>query len=243
MIWDWVMLAIKFFFLSMVAFVTSSAEIPSVLSFSYVSNSELQLTSAKILTTAYQRLGIKLNFVGLPSKRGLYQSDHGVLDGEVLRVSDIDKHYLNLYKVPVQLYCMSGIAITTYHQTQFDDINHLLKYRLAIYNGIYWQEKFIEGFNGRYSRTSSTEKQLRLLKMNRVDYALVTRSSALKLMRNKFKDSHFIEVKPMISEFYLYHFLNKKYSHLIPLITQQLQEMKESGEMADIWEKRLQHPV
>ena len=97
MIWDWVMLAIKFFFLSMVAFVTSSAEIPSVLSFSYVSNSELQLTSAKILTTAYQRLGIKLNFVGLPSKRGLYQSDHGVLDCEVLRVSDIDKHYLNLY--------------------------------------------------------------------------------------------------------------------------------------------------
>lgn len=212
-------------------------ELPSQLSFSYINNSEFQLTAATIISLAYCRLGIKVNLQGVPSKRGLLLSNSGQLDGEVIRVAAIDQQYPNLMAVPVRLFEMQGVAFTHNGATNFDDINAILRYRVALENGIFWEDDFAKGPLLQLTRVDSIEKQFKLLKMGRVDYILASRTSAEHVISHKFSDFNIVAVEPEINNTYLFHYLNKKHQWLIPLVEQQLEKMRKSGELERIWRK------
>jgi len=227
-------------FLFVVYFPCSSAAqvLPKQLNFGYVENDQLSLTVTKILTIAYQELAIELQFVALPSKRSLLQSDSGQIDGEVLRIDNIDNLYSNLIAIPVPLFNFVGMAYTINCPTRITDATDILNARVAIHSGMVWQEKFIAQGPGSYTRVNNEESLFKLLIAKRVDYVLLGRSSATELLNTTYAKHNIVAVSPQITQSSLFHYVHRKHQDLVPLITRALKKMRVSGELAKIWRHR-----
>ncbi|NRA84918.1 MAG: transporter substrate-binding domain-containing protein, partial [Gammaproteobacteria bacterium] len=221
-----------------ISFYSASKEPPSELTLGYVEDSELQLTAASIIATAYRRLGIAIQLQSYPSKRSLHLSNRGVLDGEVLRVDHISNDFENLIKIDVPIYQFSGVAYTVNRSATVDNIASIFNYRVAIMRGIFWQEELAEQFNGQITRVDSTKRQFKLLEMGRVDYIITGRATAEKILNNSFVNNQFVEVVPGIKKYALFHFLNAKHQHILPLITNELRDMQQTGEIERVWNSR-----
>jgi len=224
-------------YLFVVFFTCSSAAqaLPKQLTFGYVENAQRPLTVTKILTIAYQRLGIELKFVGLPAKRSLQQSDSGQIDGEVLRIANIDKIYPNLIAIPLPLSHFVGMAFTINAPADVTDATDILTARVAIHSGMVWQEKFIDHGPGFYTRVNNDESLFKLLIADRVDYVLLARSSETELANTTYAKHNIVPVSPPITQSSLFHYVHRKHQYLVPLITRQLKKMRASGELASLW--------
>jgi len=56
-----------------------------------------------VLIEAFKRIGYKLDIRVLPAERSLLISNRGIIDGEVQRISGMEKDYPNLIRVPEKL--------------------------------------------------------------------------------------------------------------------------------------------
>lgn len=209
--------------------------LPKELTFSYIENDERQLTAASVITTVYARLGIKINLLALPAKRSLFQSGTGQVDGEILRILKVQQIYPDLLAVPVNIFELNGMAYTIDGSKEFVNVKDILSSRIAIHRGIVWQETFIEKGLGLYTRVNATARLVRLLVTNRVDYVLIEQTRGSKLLNAPVEGHQIVEVSPAIIQTSSFHFSHRKHQALVPLVTKQLEQMKASGELAELW--------
>jgi polar amino acid transport system substrate-binding protein len=203
-----------------------------------ISSVDNQLTlplEQEILQQAYQRLGIEVSIIGLPSKRALRSANAGVTDGEAARIAAIAQEYPNLIKIavpiridPMSLFVRAGdeFAVAGWESIPKDNI---LGYR----RGIKVAENAIAE-HGIDSYAGDNMKQLfEQLSRGRLDIVL-TGPIGLEAILSDPQFEKIVQLDPPVQISYLYHFLHKKHAALVPEITRVLQEMEIEGKLQKI---------
>lgn len=209
----------------------SSPETP--LQFAQVANSTciITMTGRRILTEAYNTLGIPIIFIEQPAERALRQSNKGVNDGELLRISGLSKTYENLIRIPVTLFTTEVRVFTRKQILNFEDWDSLRPYHIGIHRG----HKYAELNTEEMTRTIVTHREniFKMLQAGRFDLTIADRHAGQEHI-NKLHLNRVKMLSPPLERNPLFHYLHKKHQTLIPRITATLRTMKASGRIEAI---------
>ena len=92
---------------SVIIFICSTLPLSATdtLTFSSIENSGFTPFAKSIILKAYENEGIQVSINPLPAKRALKTANYGKeVDGELFRISGIEKKYPNL--IPIKIYCL-----------------------------------------------------------------------------------------------------------------------------------------
>jgi len=187
-----------------------------------------QLIASKVLEKAYTRAEIKIKPIFLPPQESLEQSNTGITDGELARIKNITKLYPNLRQVPVQIVSVEAVAFSKDTSLKIQSWNDLRGHSVTIIKGA----KFIEIGTKNIPRklVLSFHEAFEALHNGETDIVVAPKLAGIRLnFKKEYTDIK--AISPALQKKALYHFVHKKNSHLIPIITPILQKMKESGEI------------
>jgi len=185
-----------------------------------------------ILKEAYKRLGLEFTVEKYPAKRSLFNADKGITDGEIHRISGLQKEFPNLIEIQVPIVKLEWMIYSKKHNFKVDGIESIKPYSISTRRGIIFAERIVKKARS-HLLVNGWVQVLATLELDRVDLALIPKIPALKLLQKNSKEVHVL--MPPYQEFYLYHYLHKKHEKLIPKITKVLKEMESSGGILDIW--------
>lgn len=192
---------------------------------------------AAILEEAYGKIGYRVSFMALPTKRSLHLADKGALDGEVQRVDGLEKEYTNLVKVPEPLFMHIGSVYTKTVQVEIKDWESLTPYSVGIRRGVKFAEKATAKHPDRLM-VGSFEQLIHIIQKGRVDLIVGSRYYFDDYIRKK-NITDVKRIDPPIHVKPLFHYLHRKNIELVPALTRTLQEMTASGESDQIRIKTL----
>lgn len=199
-----------------------------VYTFSGGENNTVMLIASKVLQKAYERAGIETKPLFLTLEESLQRSNSGRTDGELARIKNITRLYPNLRQVPVEIVAVEAIAFSKNSDLDIKKWSDLQGHKLTIVKGTKFIERGTKDIPKQTARTF--EEAFRSLHKDETEIVVVPKLAGLSLSyANKYKDIR--PVSSALQRLPLYHFVHKKNSHLIPIITPILQDMKESGEI------------
>ncbi len=186
-------------------------------------NTAVNLICSKILLEAYQQLGIKIKIEKFPSKRALFMSNSGQVDGEVCRIEGIDEDYSHLIRVPVTLQSRNAVVFTKKHGLSISGWHDLKPHKIGILRGA---ELAKQKTAGMVVHSATTIEQLfHMLDKGRVDVVVMERIMGMVIIKKLELEGVSI-VEPALVTFNLYHYLHNNQAALIPALVKVLQEMK-----------------
>ncbi|RED49854.1 substrate-binding periplasmic protein [Aestuariispira insulae] len=222
----WFLVTFLLFFRSL------SAPAQETLVISGIEKSSYATISERVMREAYGRMGITVEFSGLPAERALVVADSGRVDGELYRIKNVHLKYPNLIMLPVPIGIMEGIAITTdpgIELKNWDDLGH---YSVCIRTGVKFAEAGTRHLQ--VQTVNSNELMFQMLGLERCDVIVLARLTSIALAQefsrreNKPVQYHLLQTYP------LFHYLHKKNAHLVPELTTVLEAMKSEGRIAAI---------
>ncbi len=199
-------------------------------------DSPLSEIGLKILHEAYQRIGIQIKARVLPAERALHMANNGQVDGEVLRIRGIEKHYPNLRMATVTVITLEGVVFTKDVTFEVTGWESLKPYTIGILRGSKFAQKGTLGMT--VEEVATYEQVLLKLRHGRTDVAVMARTNGLVVI-GKLNMKGIRVLEPPLITTDLYHYLHKKHEQLIPKITQVLQKMKAEGRIREIWEQAI----
>ena len=212
-------------------FTESYAQPKIKLSFSTIENSVNAQVSSAVMTEAYKRIGVQIEIIPLPAKRTLIESNKGRFDGELFRLDGINIKWPNLIRVNVPINYMEGVVITTGLTFEVDGWKSLQLYEIGIRRGIRFSD---DGTIGMKRQIVNSNKILfSMLKYDRLDLIVVTRSNGLKEMKI-LNDPNFKMLEPTIETYPLFHYLHTKNKAMVPKIEAVLLRMQNEGALEKI---------
>jgi len=176
---------------------------------------------------AYKKLGIEIEIHRLPSARSGRNADQGIDDGNGPRISDYEKFFPNLVKVPEKVIDFDFVGFTLDPAINPKGWDDLASYNIGMVTG--W--KLIEVNAKKYktlTKVRNTEQLFKLLKNGRADVVLIERWQGLYQAKQLGLDNIHV-VEPPFAQKEMFFFLNKKHQALVPKLTQALRAMKEDG--------------
>ncbi|WP_031484799.1 substrate-binding periplasmic protein [Maridesulfovibrio frigidus] len=189
----------------------------------------------ELLTICFERMGIKIDVMPMPSERSLYNANAGTQDGNFLRTEGISKSYPNLIKVPEPFFANTIVAFSHNKNIKIDGWKSLLPYRVAWVKG--WKNCERELSTAKSVTQVRNEKALFLfLEKKRADvgvFGLHTGSVMLK----KLNITSVYPLSPAIVVSNLYLYVNKKHASMIPQIVKTIKEMKLDGTFGKVINK------
>lgn len=192
-------------------------------------------TAEKVISEAYEELGIDIMIKYLPGNRALFLSNKGEADGELVRINGIEKRYKNLLMIPIPIYIMEGLAITKVPEIKnWSPENKGLK--IARVRGILWSEKITKGMNAIVFNDYDT--LFKVMSFRAIDIALVARLPFIEKQKI-YNIKGLRGLEPPLVEIGLYHYLNKKHSGIVPEITEVLKKMDKTGRISKIKEETI----
>ena len=187
--------------------------------------------SARVLKEAYKRINIEVEFKKMPAERSIENSNNGLLDGEVNRITGIEKQYSNLIMIPFPINFLEGVAFTKKQNITINGWDSLKPYTIAIRLGTKFAEYGTKGMN--VSKFVSNEKIFDLVSENRYDICISSRVVGL----YQIKKQNLIGIKaldPPLVKHDLFHYLNKKHEDFVPIISREIQKMLQEGRISEI---------
>ena len=185
-----------------------------------------------VLIEAYEKIGVKVEVLRVPSKRSLTMSNSGQSDGEVHRIKSITQKFTNLVQSPVSINHVEIVAFSKYPGTIINNEEELASYSIVYHKGAVVFEKLTEGFP--HVKTVSISKQgLMMLANDRAEIFLGDSLSGPATVRENNIQGVYM-LSPPVKTIHMYHCLNTNKSYLIPQITQVLKAMEASGRIKEI---------
>lgn len=185
--------------------------------------------SSRVLTKAYQRIGLKINFIELPAERSLLKSNEGSLDGEVNRIIGMEKIYTNLILIPIPINSFVGVAFSKNHNFSVDGWDSLRPYSIAIRIGSKFAEYGTRDMN--VTTFPTYDKVFELVSQDRYDICIASVVTGLfYIKKNGLKGIKVLD--PPLTNFKLYHYLHKKNKNWVAGISRSLQQMQQEGEIS-----------
>ncbi len=186
-----------------------------------------------MLIEAFKRAGYKYQTVRLPPERGLLSANDGVLDGEVNRISGIEKKYKNLRRVPEKIRD-SDFCVLSKNANIVNRPQELKKHVVGYVKGWKIYEKMME-HSSNIITADSPRQLFRLLKIGRIDAALYTCLQGA-ILAKEFKIEGIKVLEPLLKQRGMYLYLNKKHEQMVPVLNRALQDIKQEG-LYDLWYK------
>lgn len=205
------------------------AERPQQVTIAVIDDVPSTLLAVALMQEAYARLGIEMHTQTLPSRRALYQADHGYLDGDLFRIAEVADAYPNLVRVDYPLIHGGLYAVVTDHQQQQLPRNTDGKpLKAAIRRGVLIAEQTTEALGMSPVRAENYAQILRLVERQRVHLALLSDIEGLSPIRQpEWHHLHIIE-QPVV-RFTLYHYLNQRHRQLALELAATLAQMEQEN--------------
>lgn len=225
LLWGWTLLLI-------VLLPGLSGAQPPDLRFSTFPEPGITIVFRRVLTEAYDRLGLDISITEYPAERALILSDSGAVDGEAGRIAIIEESYANLLRVPTPIYQSEFTAFA--RRTDIDVSRgwaSLAPYRVGVLIGF----KYIESLSSRLDAVSlpSYEKLVTMLDAGRLDVVVMPLHDGLAVVRDMgLRDIR--ALAPPLSVEPMYHYLHPSHAGLVPTVDAVLREMREAGRLREI---------
>lgn len=183
----------------------------------------MHVAAEKIIVEAFEKIGITCEIRYLPGERSLLNTNNGINDVEILRISGLKSKYPNLLEIPVSTVVSEQMAWSRHSINVDKGWESLRPYRIAVVRGYKTAEKNTAGMN---VHVISTWKQaFKLAEIGRVDLALASRFSGMQTIRELELKDIIKALEPPLVVTPLYPYLHKKHEALLPQITKALQDM------------------
>lgn len=184
------------------------------------------ITAERILREAYTRLGIEIDIQHYPGERALYTANQGVVDGELVRVTNLHTTYPNLLMVPTSFMEIEIMAFTKQLSFPVEGWESLRPYTIAFLRGFKLAEAQTEEM--RVYETANDELTFQLLEAERVQVALGTRLGGVFFIK-RMKLDEIAPLEPPLATIPMYHYLHNKHERLVPQIDEVLQQLIQEG--------------
>lgn len=188
----------------------------------------------QILSEAYSALGINLEFKEYPILRSTHSAHTGKVDGEVFKISGLDKKYPNLIKIPVPLDDIELMVMTRKDSSLHANWASLRYASVGYFRGIFLIERMIAAKKIRNAKPLETNEQLiKMVSLGRLDAGLIARIAGIMNLKKSQVNNVVLHPQP-IAATPVYHYLNNKHADLVPELIKALKKMKETGRMKEI---------
>lgn len=178
------------------------------------------------LREAYKMLDIQLKFEVHPNNRALIESNRGYTDGEAARTKGLDKFYPNLVIIPVPI-CRVTLHLVHKKNLNINTLISTKKYTIGIVRGHVIAEKLVDNFQNIITTTNITQL-VNMVERQRINTALIG-NPKLEYFEKLISLGDFKVLDLKENTQFLYHYLNKKHTALIPRITQALKQLEANG--------------
>jgi len=190
-----------------------------------------------IVGKALHRIGYQLKTVWLPAERALINANAGIDDGDLLRISGLQKSYPNLIQVPEKVINLEFVVFTTKTSFPVKGWKSLKPYSVAIITGWKILERNIPAGTD-LIKVNNVEQLFALLLKNRVDAIVYSRWVGLDyIQQHKLRGVKLLE--PPLARRKLYVYLHKKHEHLVPRLARSLRHIKVTGDYRRAFRKIL----
>lgn len=205
------------------------------LTFTAIKGSSYTKYATEVMTEAYRRVGIEIEITPLPGTRALVTANNGDdADGELFRISGVEREYSNLLPIKIPLSLSYWQVYTIDKDFVVDGWLSLKPYVIGVRNGIATTEYGTEGMNT--IKVNSNEQLFELLEKGRVDVIVLSKNNATKVLSNN-PDIEVTLLDNPVEILPVYHYLHKKNSELVPLLTAVLDDMERDGTIEAIFNK------
>lgn len=196
--------------------------------------------SKKILEAAYLQLNIVIDITTLPAIRSLREANDGTFDGELVRISTIERDNPNLIRVPTPIgtYKISPVVLNAPSQdlSSFAALRES-GLRIGTLMGMRAVVDQLEGFQ--LETPKSQGALFKMLADDRVDvvllptgYLAAAMTSLPLTLREALQSA--VELSPVqVSP--VYHYLHKKNSALVASVDRELQKLTRNGTIKRLW--------
>lgn len=208
--------------------VLPSAYARDKLVFSTFENAGITLVQEPVMREAYRRLGYEIEVRQFPGERALIQADRGIVDGELARLETVREMYGNLVMVPESIHELRNVVLAKNADFTPAGWESLKPYMALSLRGYKYNEEKFRELGIKYHLVNRFEDMVKILRSGRYDIGLITMLDGLKMMKDMgIRDLRVLE--PPVETFPAYHFLHKKHTNLVPLVSEKLKELKKEG--------------
>ncbi len=182
----------------------------------------------RVMTEAFQRIGVEMEIARLPSARAIKNANEGVGDGIYVRVGGlITTLYPNLIQVSVPITQFEFVAFSRNYDFQPSSWESLRPFHVGIVHGWKILEENIQRTKS-LTTVSSPEALFMMLEAERLEVVVYDLRQGLHFIRELGIKNIKAMAPPFITkDMYLY--LHKKHQSLIPQLTETLIQMKRDG--------------
>jgi ABC-type amino acid transport substrate-binding protein len=216
---------------------TFPADAGEQLHFARIGYSPIQNVGQKVMEEVYRRAGVDLVVKELPAKRAAYETGKGFRDGEIMRIRAYLDDDSPLYRIP---YSLGDVKTQIYVRELLADIqlSQLKDYKVAVVRGVRHTNIYVQGFE-HVLEVDDVAEAMKLLYMKRVDAVVVSQLNG----EYEIKAQNITGIVPLAGPVVVqgnYHYINKKYPHIIQKVEGTLKAMYESGELKALWDGLVQ---
>jgi polar amino acid transport system substrate-binding protein len=192
---------------------------------------QLEAVSRAILTEAYRRIDIDLQFKEVPATRALFEASQGHVDGDLQRIDGLSARFPKLAQVKVPINEFDAVVVTRDKQFTPDGWSSLTPYTIGFHRGIVIFENRTAGMKTDPAPTN--ELVLKKLQTGRTDIAVMPEGDSRDLLATMPGHSLMI-LFPAVERVPLYHYVHTRHAALVPRLEAALRAMQADGSAAAI---------
>jgi polar amino acid transport system substrate-binding protein len=188
-----------------------------------------------IANEAFRRIGIKLSLIRQPPERGLLNANSGLIDGDLVRIKNMEAIYPNLVRVPEK--------VMDWEFAAFSKNPKLVSNWQAIYNNPVGHIKGWKIYEMKLAGAKTVtvaddaEQLFRLLLLDRVDTILFEKWLGLAIIKQLNNGITLYNAPLETREMFIY--LNNNHAALAPKLAIVLRQLKQEGFYQNAFDTRI----
>jgi len=177
------------------------------------------LKTQRTVVNVFKYLDIELAIENKPPERSIREANNGTVDGEFMRISNIDALYPNLLRVPQPIGQMDFVVLSARNDIDLSEgWQGLSDYKIGYVTGWKIVEEHVADFEMSYP-VGNAKTLFSMLAGGRFDLIIYSKSKGLVLLKQLGLDG--ITVKsPALSSQQMYLFVHQKHQLLVPQLSQ-----------------------
>ncbi|MEW6593853.1 MAG: transporter substrate-binding domain-containing protein [Thermodesulfobacteriota bacterium] len=195
----------------------------------------------RILSAAFQRLGLHVTIGHLPAERSLLNANAGIDDGDFVRIAGLEQRYPNLVMVPEPLDEFHFVVFTRHLALGSVEWSSLTPYAVGIVRGWKILEENLAGVR-ELTRVKNQEQLFKLLKNGRIDAAVYARKEGWGLV-HRLGISDAVALSPPLAVRPMHLYLHRRHAGLAPRLAAVFRSMKQDGSYGAIARQTLPEEV
>lgn len=193
--------------------------------------SELTDRAETVLRQAYGALGDKVVFVKYPLRRSLVMTDAGMIDGDAMRIEDIEPEFKNLIRLKTPIVYFNMALYARAPCPAAFERKDLQGKHLAYERGVLAFERWAA--NTPAAEAADTEDVMKMLERDVVDFGLLVDVEGDANLRTG-NHPALCRVQAFAVRVNLYHYLHRSHRELAARLEKVLQAMARSGDIRRI---------